>query len=59
MWVTSWYPVLRKSELQTIIVKWTLISVHSMKNYFLSAWTRMCHVSDVNKTFHAVDIGNF
>jgi len=59
MGVTSGYPVLRKNKLQMITVKWTLINVHSMKNYFLSAWTRMCHVSDVNKTFHAVDIGNF
>ena len=33
-----------------------LISFYSTKNYLLSARSRMCYVTDVNKTLHVIDI---
>ena len=39
-----------KNKFNTTTEKRKLISVCSTKNYFLSAWSRMCYVSYVNKT---------
>jgi len=44
--------------LKTISQQQKSISAHS-KNYFLRAQSPMCHVTVVNKTFHAVNTGNF
>jgi len=49
----------RKNKLNTATTKRKLISLRSTKHYFLSARARMCYVTDVNKTFHIVDICKF
>jgi len=48
----------RKNKLKTTTAKQTLVSLCSTKNCFLSARSLMRYVTDVNKTFLAVDIGN-
>jgi len=52
-------PLPRKNKLNTTTTKRKLISLRSTKNYFLSTWARMCYVTDVNKTFHIVNICKF
>jgi len=51
--------VKKHAELNTTTTKRKLISLRSTKNYFLSAWAQMCYITDVNKTFHVVDICKF
>jgi len=39
-------------------MKQKLITSCSTQNYVLSSWSRTCYITDVNKTFDAVDICN-
>jgi len=52
-------PLPRKNKLNRTTTKRKLISLRSTKNYFLSARSRMCYVTDVKITFHVVGICKF
>jgi len=49
----------QEKQVKPTTKKRKLISLRSTTNYFLSARARMCYVTDVNKTFHIVDICKF